>query len=293
MMENKETKKQMRQLELFLTALIVLVFMSPYPSSGQKNIKMNMPTIKTSIGEIAYQKKEVIGTTPIIFLHGVYYDHNLWNYQISRITEHTTISIDMPLHGQSKVMTNKDWNMDDCVNMLIEILDSLGIEKCYAVGHSWGSMTILRAASQNPYRFIGVGLCNMPLEQGGFGAKLQFGFQHIMLPFRKFYTIQVAKAMFGKESREQKPEIVEYLELSMGQLSNKDIRMTDKAVISNVNSGHPYLENLTVPAFAIKGKDDYVPTLQAIETTIVEGKHTSPLEQPEKVLEMINQLVEK
>ena len=79
----------------------------------------------------------------------------------------------------------------------------------------------------------------------------------------------------------------------MSQLSNKDIRKTDKAVISNVNSGSPYLEKLIVPALAIKGKDDYVPTLETIETIIVEGKHTSPLEEREKVLEMITQLVEE
>ena len=79
----------------------------------------------------------------------------------------------------------------------------------------------------------------------------------------------------------------------MSQLSNKDIRKTDKAVISNVNSGSPYLEKLIVPALAIKGKDDYVPTLETIETIIVEGKHTSPLEQPEKVMELIYNLTKK
>ena len=276
-----------------LITLVALILLTSYSNEEQKYIEMDMPTIKTSIGEIAYKKKEVTGTIPIVFLHGVYYDHNLWNYQINRISDQTTIAIDMPLHGQSKAITRTNWTMDDCANMLLEILDSLGIEKCYAVGHSWGSMTILRAASQNPERFIGVGLCNMPLKKGGFGTTLQFGFQHIMLPFRKFYTKQVAKTMFGEESRMQKPNIVEYLELSMSQLSNKDIRNTDKAVISKVNSGHSYLEKLTIPALAIKGKDDYVPTLKTVEMIIVEGKHTSPLEQPKKVLEMIIQLVEE
>ena len=99
--------------------------------------------------------------------------------------------------------------------------------------------------------------------------------------------------MFGEESRMQEPEVVEYLELSISQLSNKDIRKTDKTVISNVDSGRPYLEKLTVPAFSIKGKDDYVPTLKTIETTIVEGKHTSPLEQPERVMELIYNLTKK
>lgn len=249
-------------------------------------------TIETSIGKIAYYQKKVEGTTPIIFLHGVYYDHNLWNYQTSRITDRTTITIDMPLHGKSKDIYKSSWSMTDCSDMLIEFLDQLNIEQCYAVGHSWGSMTILRTASQHPDKFKAVGLCNMPFKKGGLGAKIQFGLQHMMLEFRGFYTKQVANAMFSKAHQTQKPEIVEYLELSMNQLTNKDIRQTDKAVISNVDSGQPFLKNLSVPALALKGDQDYVQTPPNIETTIVEGKHTSPLEQPEAVMNMIRRLVE-
>ncbi len=278
-----------------ISVISIIVFMQTSCKSHQikaSNKKMDTSTINTSIGKIACYINEVKGTTPILFLHGVYYDHNLWNYQVSRITDQTTIAIDMPLHGRSKEII-ADWNMDDCSTMLIEILNDLKIEKCYAIGHSWGSMTILRAASQHPERFLGVGFCNMPLEKGGFGAKLQFGALHTLLPFRKFYTKQVAKAMFGKSSRTEKPEIVEYLEVTMSQLSNKEIRRTDKAVISHVGSGYPFLDSMTVPALALKGRDDYVPDLQNIETEIVEGRHTSPLEEAEKVMEMIVKLIEK
>jgi hypothetical protein len=34
-----------------------------------------------------------------------------------------------------------------------------------------------------------------------------------------------------------KPEIAEYLELSMSSLSNKEVRKTDKAVITKVDDG--------------------------------------------------------
>lgn len=253
-------------------------------------IEMNNPTVKTSIGEIAYFVKEVKGTIPIIFLHGVYYDHRLWDYYFDRVNNRTVIAIDMPLHGQSKKITKEDWTMSDCSDMLIEILDELSIDKCYAVGHSWGSMTILRAASKYPNRFTGLLFSNMPLEAGGLGAKLQFGLQHAVLPFRNFYSKQVAKAMFAKDSRTQKPEVVNYLQASMSQLSNRDIRKTDNTVITSVGSGFPYLDNLKVAALAIKGKNDYVPTPKNIETLIVDGQHTTPLEQPEQVLKLINRL---
>lgn len=273
---------------IIILSLLIIVGLTSNAKSEQ-NMK---PTItSTNIGQIAYYQKEVQGTTPIIFLHGVYYDHNLWNYQISRITDRTTVAIDMPLHGKSKNISKKNWTMEGCSQMLIDILDSLNIEKCYAIGHSWGSMTILRAASQHPQRFEAVGLCNMPIGAGSFRKRLVFGFQHTMLGFRTFYTKQVAKAMFGQESRNDKPQITEYLELSMGSLSNKEVRKTDKAVIMNVDSGIPFLEKLKVPALAIKGKDDYVQSLANIEMTLVKGKHTSPLEAPQAVLDLIYRLV--
>lgn len=130
----------------------------------------------------------------------------------------------------------------------------------------------------------------MPLESGSMGASVQFWFQHLMLGARNFYINQTAKAMFSEESRKEKPELKEYLSLSMGLLSNKEIKQVDKAVITNVKSGELFLKKLEVSSLALKGEEDYVPTLKNIETIIVKGKHTSPLEQPEKVLDMINQL---
>lgn len=277
----------MKNLLLVCNILIPTLCMSQ--SANESN--MTPKFIKTSIGEIACYEKKVEGTTPIIFLHGVYYDHHLWNYFTSRITDRTVLAIDMPLHGNSKNITKKDWNLNECVNMLEDILNALHYEKVYAVGHSWGSMTILRGATKFPERFEKIGLINMPLDNSGFGTKLLFGFQHFFVGLRGFYLTQVAKAMMSNDSRKAHPEAVEYLQLSMGKLSNKEIRKIDRTVILNADDGHQYVEKLKVPGLALKGIDDYVGTPANIETIIVEGKHTSPLEQPQKVMELIERIL--
>jgi len=254
---------------------------------------MKQEIITTTIGNISVYQKIVPNTVPVIFLHGVYYDHNLWNYYTSRITDRTVITVDMPQHGKSKDISKKNWTMDDCANMLIEIIDHLKQKEVYAIGHSWGSMTILRASIKQPEKFKAIGLCNMPFEKGSFGKQLKFGFQHLLLPFRQFYTKQVAKAMFSTENMRAKPEIAEYLVLSMSSLSNKEVRKTDKAVITKVGDGNLYLDSLKVPALALKGNEDYVGKPNNIEMTIVDGAHTSPLEQPEKVFTFIKKVIEK
>jgi pimeloyl-ACP methyl ester carboxylesterase len=252
-------------------------------------LAQNMETqfIETSIGDIAVFRKKVEGTTPIVFLHGVYYDHNLWNYQTSRISDRTVITLDMPFHGQSKEIRQVDWTIEDCAEMLIEILDALKIERAIAIGHSWGSLTILKAAFEAPDRFQALGFCNMPFEASTKKSRRKFRMQHLALPFRKFYTRQTAKFLYGKQSLTQSPELLEYLDHSMGKLTRREIKKTDKAVIINATDSSQLIESLSIPALGLKGREDYVPEPRPLTTVLVDGGHISPLEAPFEVYEFI------
>ena len=84
--------------------------------------------IHTNLGKIAVcQKLTNSDKTPIMFLHGVYFDHHLWDKVINSIQDRSTFSVDMPFHGLSKEITKTDWTLNDCADMLLEILDSLKI----------------------------------------------------------------------------------------------------------------------------------------------------------------------
>ncbi len=247
--------------------------------------------IHTNLGKIAvYPKLVESDKTPIIFLHGVYFDHHLWNEVINSIQDRSTFSVDMPFHGLSKEITKTDWTLNDCADMLIEILDSLKITKVIAVGHSWGSMTILRAASEQPARFESVLLCNMPFLAATKKQKITFGLQHSMLRFRNFYTNQAAKALFGKTSLKENPSLVDHLKHPMNLLSKAQIKQTDKAVIGEAEDASELIKDLNVRALALKGVEDYVPAPPNIETIIITGGHISPLEQPYKVISLVRKL---
>ena len=249
--------------------------------------------INTKIGKIAVHTIEhKSDNLPIFFLHGVYLDHHLWDSQVSEIKDRTVITLDMPLHGKSREIKKTDWSLSDCANMLIEILDSLKIPKVIAIGHSWGSMTILRAASKHPERFEGIGLCNMPFEAATPKQKRMFKLQHTMLAFRNFYTKQAAKSLYGKASLKENPNLLQQLQRSMNMLSIRDIKQTDTKVIIDAEDATSLIIYLKVKAIALKGKEDYVPTPPIIETVIVDGGHISPLEQPLKVVDLIRSLLD-
>ena len=247
--------------------------------------------VQTKIGKIAIQKTErITDKPPIIFLHGVYFDHHLWDEQINHIDDRMVITIDMPFHGKSREITKADWSLNDCADMLIEILDSLHVPKVIAVGHSWGSMTILRAASKQPERFENVLLCNMPFLAATKKQKITFVLQHSMLIFRNFYTKQVAKALFGKTSFKENPSLIEDLKRPMNLLSNAQIKQTDKVVIIDADDARELIKNLKVRAVAQKGVEDYVPAPPNIETIVIGGGHISPLEKPDEILSLVKKI---
>lgn len=248
--------------------------------------------IRTNIGNIAVHITERESTNlPIVLLHGVYYDHHLWDEQVKSIDERTLIAIDMPLHGESKQNIKADWNLDDCANMLLEILDSLKMDKVIAVGHSWGSMTILRAAHKNSNRFSGLGLCNMPFKETSKSQIRTIRLQHHALIFRDFYMKEACKESMGKGSLTNNPDLLQKLITPMSKLTNKEIKYTDKAVRIDSRDTSQLIKNLTIPVIALIGEEDYVGNPPVKETIIVKGGHVSPLEAPNEVSTFINKLV--
>jgi len=261
--------------------------------SAQTNSAINIvhKKIKTNLGEIAVQMRIVDDKPPILFLHGIYFDHHLWDYQIENLTNRSTITIDMPLHGASKSAIPKNWTLEDCSTMVIELLDALNLPKVIAIGHSWGAMTILRAAATHPERFQSIGFCNMPFKEATTKVKSKFRFQHMMVGLRKFYTKEVAKVMFGKDAPSKHPEWLDYLRTAMGKLTNKEVRWTDELAIINAKDASLKITALKVPAIALKGRADYVGNPPNLKLTVVDGGHVSPLVAPQEVLNFVHEVM--
>ena len=86
-----------------------------------------------------FNKKDSI---PLVFIHGVGLDHQMWDKQIDYLNEFSILTYDLIGHG--KTPCNKDkLTLKDFSNQLLEILDHLKIEKINLVGFSLGSLIAL------------------------------------------------------------------------------------------------------------------------------------------------------
>lgn len=251
----------------------------------EKNIKTNLGAIA-----IAIEEKEV--DTPVIFMHGIFLDRTLWADYDSNLTGRTHIYLDMPSHGQSSNV-GKDWALDDCVEMLMIILEELKINQCIAIGQSWGSMTALRAANKFPTFFQALGLFNMPFRRATGFHRLGFNLQKlIIVGLPQFYGKQAAKSLYSPKILSQRPELSSAMAERLAQRPSQEISRCLDAVIINAEDTTEILQQLQIPTLAIVGESDYVGIPPKIPTTIAPGGHITPHESIAKTKQAIQKVIE-
>ena len=102
----------------------------------------------------------------VVFIHGVLNDHSVWILQSRYLANHgwNVLALDLPGHCRSggvpatTVQEASDW--------VIALLDAVGVAKAALVGHSFGSLVALEAASSAPSRISQLVLvgCAFPMQ---------------------------------------------------------------------------------------------------------------------------------
>ena len=86
-------------------------------------------------------------TVPIVFIHGVGLDHQMWKPQIDSFHQYSTITYDLLGHGKTPYI-KEDISLNDFSNQLTSLLEFLKIDKINLVGFSLGSLIALDFASK-------------------------------------------------------------------------------------------------------------------------------------------------
>jgi len=88
----------------------------------------------------------------VIFLHGVLHDHSVWILQSRYLANHgwNVLAVDLPGHCRSHGAPSA--SVEEAADFVIALLDAAGLPKAALVGHSFGSLVVLEAASRAPQR---------------------------------------------------------------------------------------------------------------------------------------------
>ena len=84
----------------------------------------------------------------VVFIHGVLNDHSVWALQSRYLAHHgwNVLAVDLPGHCRSS--GDAPSTAEEAANFIIALLDAAGRQRAALVGHSWGSLIALEAASK-------------------------------------------------------------------------------------------------------------------------------------------------
>ena len=97
-----------------------------------------MPKTSDSF-ETYYKFNKHNESNPIIFVHGIGLNHEIWDEQISYFKNYNTIVYDLIGHGKTP-LNKTQIAMKDFVKQLLKLVDGLNINKFHLVGFSIGSL---------------------------------------------------------------------------------------------------------------------------------------------------------
>lgn len=87
-----------------------------------------------------------------IFIHGVLNDHSVWILQTRYLAHHgwNVLALDLPGHCRSSGAPPA--SVEDAADGVLALMDAAGLKHAALVGHSFGSLIALEAASRAPSR---------------------------------------------------------------------------------------------------------------------------------------------
>lgn len=107
-----------------------------------------MPYYETKTARYHYVKKGK--GQPVIFAHGLFVDHSIFDYQVEKLQEnYTCYSFDLPGHGLSTYNAT-GWTLEDIVEDFYRFCKELNLQKPAFIGLSQGGMIFSRLAVKYP-----------------------------------------------------------------------------------------------------------------------------------------------
>ena len=84
----------------------------------------------------------------VVFIHGVLNDHSVWILQSRYLAHHgwNVLAVDLPGHCRSEGEAPS--SVEEAADFIAALLDSISVQRAALVGHSWGSLIALEAASK-------------------------------------------------------------------------------------------------------------------------------------------------
>ena len=193
------------------------------------------------------QKKGI----PIVFIHGVGLDHNIWDPQINEF-DNTVLIYDILGHGRTPLNKEKI-SFDDFSDQIIDLIDELKFDKIHLVGFSIGSLIARNFATRFGNRLKSLTLlCSIFNRSDNEQKIVNERFEQTKKD--KKLTKDALKRWFNKDFIEKNPQISDKI---FSILSNNNMDNFIKVYSLFVNhEDNEKFENINVKTLVMTGEGD-------------------------------------
>jgi pimeloyl-ACP methyl ester carboxylesterase len=247
--------------------------------------------IQTRLGTIALLDEGV--GTPVVLWPSLFSDHRLFAHVVPLLGDGwRTLRIDGPGFGQSDPPRG-DVQPEVYADVVLEVLDALGVEQALIAGCSWGGQISAHLGVKAPARVQGVLIMNSPLgpSLGGHAFEV-FGTR--WFGSTELWGNGVARSMFSPASLKAHPERARAFASAFTSFDKKAAATTARTVLTRFPGLGEVLPRLVVPTTILMGAEDRLYPLERMRPfaalapeakleIVASCGHLAPLEAPEAV----------
>jgi len=253
-----------------------------------------MPSANINNLEINYTDSGFEHASPVIFIHGFPFNHEMWKDQIEILADtHRVITYDVRGHGKSE-LGDGHVLIDFLVDDLFALMDHLGIQSANVVGLSMGGYVALRGVEREPERFLSLVLSNTKSEADTNEAKAKRAdaIRTIQKDGVKAFSENFLKSVFASESFDKHPQEIRKVRTMIEKTSPDTLCRTLIALAARTDTTDA-LGKLNIPVLIIVGEHDQLTPPSAAQSManripdaqihiLPDAAHMSNLESPEE-----------
>jgi len=265
---------------------------------------MDEQRVDTALGKVRIRTEgtgEAIMFWPSLLMTG-----DMWSAQADHFsaTRHV-ILVDPPGHGGSQKLT-APFTFDNCARVIVDILDSLGVQRTHFVGNSWGGMIGGTFSATHPERIGRAVLMNCTASAAGARQKVEYALllrvAKALGGIRAPLTRSVLKAFLGPTTFRTRPDVVRYVRDTVEAVDISSGSWAVRSIVPSRPDQRSLFANISTPVLVVAGAEDATFGLQETaamaeaipdaQLVVLDGvAHLAGLEDPALVNNLIEEFV--
>ena len=238
----------------------------------------------------------------ILFWSSLLMSGRMWSRQAAFFrARHRVLLVDPPGHGDSAPLT-RHFSFEECAQVVVQILDALGLAHAHYVGNSWGGMIGATFAARHPQRVGLAVLMNCTASPAGLRQTLEYSLlAQLARRVGRLHgplTGTALRAFAGPTTERERPQVVDEIRAALARVDLKSASWAVASVVPRRPDQLALCATIRTPVLVIAVREDRtfpVAETQAMAQAIPGAEfivldrsaHLSGLETPDEVNALI------